>query len=67
MITLVSTSLFGQLLDGLFELGWFSGSEIEPAEAEFHSFVKQEAIDLVCQSAACLHSVASLVSVLGGI
>ena len=34
--------LLGQLLDGLFELGWFRGSEIEPAKAEFHSFVREQ-------------------------
>ena len=34
--------LFGQLLDGLLELGWVTGSEIEPAKAEFHSFVREE-------------------------
>ena len=34
--------LFGQLLDGLFELGWVTGSEIEPAKAEFHSFVRDQ-------------------------
>ena len=33
---------FGQLLDGLFELGWVRGSEIEPAKAEFHSFVRDQ-------------------------
>ena len=31
--------LFAQLLDGLLELGWVSGSEVKPAKAEFHSFV----------------------------
>ena len=63
--------LCGQLLDGLFELGWVRGTEIEPAKPEFHSASsdrwKQAAIDLVCQSAACLHSATSLVSILGGI
>ena len=34
--------LFGQLLDGLIELGWVRGSEIEPAKAEFHSFVHEQ-------------------------
>ena len=34
--------LFGQLLDGLLELGWVRGSEIEPAKAEFHSFVREQ-------------------------
>ena len=34
--------LFGQLLDGLLELGWIRGSEIEPAKAEFHSFVRKQ-------------------------
>ena len=33
---------FGQLLDGLLELGWVRGSEIEPAKAEFHSFVPEQ-------------------------
>ena len=65
--------LFGHLLDGLLELGWIRGPEIEPAKADFHSFAlsserwKQVAMDLVCQSAACLHSVTNLVSVLGRI
>ena len=34
--------LFGQLLDGLLELGWIRESEIEPAKAEFHSFVREQ-------------------------
>ena len=34
--------LFGQLLDGLLELDWVSRSEIEPAKAEFHSFVREQ-------------------------
>ena len=34
--------LFGQLLDGLLELGWARGSEVEPAKAEFHSFVREQ-------------------------
>ena len=34
--------LFGQLLDGLLELGWIRGSEIELAKAEFHSFVREQ-------------------------
>ena len=33
--------LFGQLLDGLLELDWVRGSEIEPAKAKFHSFVRE--------------------------
>ena len=33
--------LFGQLLEGLLELGWVRGSEVEPAKAEFHSFVRE--------------------------
>ena len=33
--------LFGNLLDGLFVLGWVRGSEIEPAKAEFHSVVQE--------------------------
>ena len=34
--------LFGQLLDGLLELGWVRGSEVEPAKAEFYSFVREQ-------------------------
>ena len=34
--------LFGQLLDGLLELGWVRGSEVEPAKAEVHSFVREQ-------------------------
>ena len=34
--------LFGQLLDGLLELGWARGSEVEPAKAEFHFFVREQ-------------------------
>ena len=34
--------LFGQLLDGLLELGWVRGPEVEPAKAEFHSFVREQ-------------------------
>ena len=34
--------LFGQLLDELLELGWVRGSEVEPAKAEFHSFVREQ-------------------------
>ena len=34
--------LFGQLLDGLLELGWVRGSEVQPAKAEFHSFVREQ-------------------------
>ena len=37
-----ASHLFGRLLDGLLELGWVRGSEIEPAKAEFHSFVQEE-------------------------
>ena len=33
---------FGQLLDGLLQLGWIRGSEIEPAKAEFHFFVREQ-------------------------
>ena len=43
-VILLSTSLVGlfdlQLLNGLLELGWVRGSEIEPANAEFHAFVR---------------------------
>ena len=34
--------LFGQLLDGMLELGWVRGSEVEPGKAEFHSFVREQ-------------------------
>ena len=34
--------VFGQLLDGLLELGWVRGSEVEPAKVEFHSFVREQ-------------------------
>ena len=34
--------VFGQLLDGLLELGWVRGLEVEPAKAEFHSFVREQ-------------------------
>ena len=34
--------LFGQLLDRLLELGWIRVSEIEPAKAEFDSFVREQ-------------------------
>ena len=34
--------LFGQLLDELLELGWIKGLEIEPAKAEFYSFVHEQ-------------------------
>ena len=34
--------LFGQMLDGLLELGWVRGSEIELAKVEFHSFVREQ-------------------------
>ena len=34
--------LFGQSPDGLLELGWIRGSDIEPAKAEFHSFVREQ-------------------------
>ena len=34
--------LFGQLMDGLPELGWVRGSEVELAKAEFHSFVREQ-------------------------
>ena len=34
--------LFGQLLDGLLELGWVKGSEVEPSKSEFHSFVREQ-------------------------
>ena len=34
--------LFGQLLEGLLELGWVRRSEVEPAKAEFQSFVGEQ-------------------------
>ena len=34
--------LFGQLLDGLLELGWIRGSKVEPGKAEFHFFVREQ-------------------------
>ena len=34
--------LFGQHLDGLFELGWVRGPNFEPAKAEFHSLVREQ-------------------------
>ena len=34
--------LFGQLLDGLLDFGWVRVSEVEPAKAEFHSFVREQ-------------------------
>ena len=34
--------LLGKLLDGLLELGWVRGSEVETAKAEFHSFVREQ-------------------------
>ena len=37
-----ASHLFGQLLDGLLELGCVRGSEVEPEKAEFHSFVREQ-------------------------
>ena len=34
--------LFGQLLDGLPDLGWIRGWEMEPAKAEFYFFVREQ-------------------------
>ena len=34
--------LFGQLLDGLLELGRVKGWEVEPGKAEFHSFMPEQ-------------------------
>ena len=34
--------LFEQLLEGLLELGWVIGWEVEPAKAEFRSFVNEQ-------------------------
>ena len=65
--------LFGQLLDGLLELDWIRGSEVEPVKAEFHSFVREQrqvektVIDLVLRSTAFLPFAISPISVLGGI
>ena len=30
------------MLDGLLELGWVRGSEVETAKAEFHSFMREQ-------------------------
>ena len=65
--------LFGQLLDGLLELGWVRGSEVEPAKANSTLFCvtsdrwKQAAMDLVLQSTAFLPSAISPVFILGRI
>ena len=65
--------LFGQLLDGLLELGWVRGRRPKlqrlsstPLYASSDRW-RQAAMDLVCRSEACLASAISLVSVLGGI
>ena len=34
--------LFGQLIDGLLNLGWVKGSDVEAAKVEFHSFVREQ-------------------------
>ena len=34
--------LVEQLLDGLFEFEWIRGSEVEPANADFYSFVREQ-------------------------
>ena len=34
--------LFGQLMEGLLEFGWVRRSKVEPAKAEFHSFVREQ-------------------------
>ena len=34
--------LFGQLLDGLMELGWFRGSAVEASKTEYQSFVQDQ-------------------------
>ena len=57
-----ASHLFGQLLDGLLELGWVRGSEVEPAKAEFHSFVREQR-----QVETSVPSAISPVFVLGGI
>ena len=63
--------LLGQLLDGLFELGWVNGSELEPAKAEFHSFVReQQQVEASGNRSrvpinSVLNSATSLISVLG--
>ena len=33
---------FGQLLDGLMELGWVLGSTVEASEAEYQSFMRDQ-------------------------
>ena len=65
--------LFGQLLDGLLELGWVRGSEVEPAKPNSTLLCvssgrwKQAAVGVVLRSTACLPSANSPVSVRGGI
>ena len=64
--------LFGQLLDGLLELGCVRGRrwKLQRLKSTFlyasSDRWRQAAIDLVCRSVACLPSAISLVSVLGG-
>ena len=65
--------LFGQLLDGILELGWVRGSDVEHSKVEFHSFVREQrqvessGKNLVCQLISSLRSATSLASILGGI
>ena len=65
--------LFAQLLDRLLELGWIRGRKLNLRRLNSTLLYassdrwKKAVIDLVCRSAACLPSVVSLVSVLGGI
>ena len=65
--------LFGQILDGLFELGSVRGSEIEHARAKFHSLVHEQwQLELSGnRSRVLINNVfafsTSLASVLGGI
>ena len=61
--------LFGQLLDGLLELGWVRASEVEPAKAEFYSFVREhrQVETSSHRSRAPTPSAISPVFVLGGI
>ena len=65
--------LFGQLLDGLLDLGWIRGRKWNLGRlssillSASNDKWKQAAIDLGCRSTACLPFVTSLVSVLVGI
>ena len=37
-----SAFYFGQLIDGLLNLGWVKGSDVEAARAEFHALVREQ-------------------------